>query len=59
MNNNNNINTRYPNQPGFDWNNNFNWNQGTRYPEWYYNKTNTIQSSILCFILLVIYILVV
>jgi len=52
----NNNNNLYPNQQGYGWNNNYNWNQGNRVPEWYYNTANTIQSSILCFILLVIYI---
>ncbi len=57
--NNNNMNNRYPNQPGYGWNNNYNWNQGNQRPEWYYNTGNTIQSSILCFIFLVMYILLI
>lgn len=60
MNNNNNNNfNRYPNAPGYGWNSNFNWNQGNRRPEWYYNTSNTVQSSILCFLLPLMYILLV
>jgi hypothetical protein len=47
MNNNNN---RYPNQQVYGMNNNLNWNQGNRRPEWYHNTSNTIQTSIFCFI---------
>lgn len=58
-NNNNNMyaNNRLPNQPGYNWNNNFNWNQGNRRPEWYYNAANTKQSSIICVLLCTLYIL--
>jgi len=48
VNNNNNL---YPN-PNFVWNNNWNWNQGTRYPEWYYSSAKTIHPSIICFLVL-------
>ncbi|CAF3918550.1 unnamed protein product [Adineta steineri] len=41
----NNYNNRYPN-PNYAWNNNWNWNQGNRRPEWYYNSSKTIQPSI-------------
>ncbi|CAF0961960.1 unnamed protein product [Adineta steineri] len=58
-NNNNNMNNRYPNPQGFGGNGNFNWNQGNRRPEWYYNTSNTIQSSIFCFLSTIIYILVI
>jgi hypothetical protein len=54
---NNDMNNRYQNQPGYNWNNNLNWNQANRRPEWYYNTSNTIQSSILCFIFPLMYIL--
>ena len=53
------MNNRYLNPQGHSWNNNFNWNQGNRYPEWYYNTSNTVQLSILCFIVSVCYILIV
>jgi hypothetical protein len=43
-------NNRYPN-PNFVWNNNWNWNQGNRRPEWYYNSSKTIQPSIFCLII--------
>ena len=37
----NRYNDRYPNQQqGYAWNNNFNWNQGNRRPEWYYNNSS-------------------
>lgn len=55
----NNNNNGYPNQQGLGWNSNFNWNQGNQRPEWYYNTSATNQSSILCFILLLMYILLV
>ncbi|CAF3861174.1 unnamed protein product, partial [Rotaria magnacalcarata] len=45
---NNNLNNRFPNQPGYNWNNNFNWNHGHRRPEWYYNAANIKQSPIVC-----------
>jgi hypothetical protein len=56
MNNNNN---RFSNQENYKWNNNLNWNQGNRHPEWYYNTSNTVRSSILCIIVVLLYILVV
>jgi hypothetical protein len=46
----NNYNNMYPN-PNFAWNNNFNWNHGTRYPEFYYNSSKIIQPSIFSFLL--------
>lgn len=54
VNNEMNMNNRYPNQPGSNWNNNLNWNQANRHPEWYYNTSPTIQSSFLCILLLVV-----
>jgi len=46
---NNIYNNRYPN-PNYAWNNNFNWNQGNRRPEWYYNSAKAIHPSIFCFL---------
>ncbi|CAF4152424.1 unnamed protein product [Rotaria sp. Silwood2] len=54
------MNNRYSNQQGPNWNNNhFNSNQGNQRPEWYYNTANTMQCSILCFVLGILYILIV
>ena len=47
----NNYNNRYPN-PNYAWNNNFNWNQGNRRPEWYYNSAKNINPSILSLLFL-------
>jgi hypothetical protein len=57
--NSNNMNDLYSNPQGYGGNNNFNWNNGNRRPEWYYNTANTIQSSFLCFSLILFSILVV
>ena len=52
MNNGMNMNNPYPNQGAYNnWNNNLNWNQGNRQPEWYYNTSSTTRSSILSIIL--------
>ena len=44
-------NNRYPN-PNYAWNNYFNWNQGNRRPEWYYNSAKNINPSILSLLFL-------
>ncbi|CAF1553244.1 unnamed protein product [Rotaria magnacalcarata] len=56
---NNNLNNRFPNQPGYNWNNNFNWNHGHRRPEWYYNAANIKQSPIVCLLFCTLYNLIV
>jgi len=52
----NNYNNRYPN-PNYAWNTNFNWNQGHRRPEWYYNSSVMIRPSYLslCSIILSVF----
>lgn len=40
----NNYDNRYPN-PNYAWNNNFVWNQGSRYPQWYYSSARVVSPS--------------
>ncbi|UJR14548.1 hypothetical protein I4U23_001544 [Adineta vaga] len=50
----NNYNNRYPN-PNYAWNNNYNWNQGVRRPEWYYNSSQIIYPSIFCSVIFLLF----